>query len=115
MCACRPTGRSACSACTVPNRTVSTATTSRSPHPGPAHHRRNRRRPHQANLAAAVDARKLIGQAQGILMERFALDADQAFAVLRRCSQHLNIKLRDIAQQLINTRKLPEARARHDQ
>jgi GAF domain-containing protein len=70
---------------------------------------------HQANLAAAVDARKLIGQAQGILMERFDLDADQAFAVLRRYSQHLNIKLRDIAQQLINTRKLPEARPRHDQ
>ncbi len=46
-------------------------------------------------------------------MERFDLDADQAFAVLRRYSQDL--KLRDIAQQLINTRKLPEATPRHDQ
>jgi AmiR/NasT family two-component response regulator len=54
-----------------------------------------------------VDARKLVGQAMGILMERFDLDGDQAFAVLRRYSQDTNTKLRDVAQQLIDTRKLP--------
>jgi GAF domain-containing protein len=60
------------------------------------------------SLELAIDARKLIGQAQGMLMERFDLDADRAFAVLRRYSQDNNIKLRDVAQRLIDTRKLPQ-------
>lgn len=59
------------------------------------------------NLWRAIDARKVIGQAQGILMERYGLDADQAFAVLRRYSQDNNIKLHDVAIQLIDSRKLP--------
>jgi GAF domain-containing protein len=62
----------------------------------------------EASLWQAVDARKLIGQAQGMLMERFAMDEDQAFAVLRRYSQDYNIKLRDVADRLICTRKLPD-------
>lgn len=61
----------------------------------------------EASLWHAIDARKLVGQAQGILMERFDIDSDQAFAVLRRYSQDHNIKLRDVAQRLIDTRKLP--------
>jgi AmiR/NasT family two-component response regulator len=59
------------------------------------------------NLAAAVDARKLVGQAMGILMERFDLDGDRAFAILKRYSQDTNTKLRDVAQTLIDSRKLP--------
>ncbi|MEV5967375.1 GAF and ANTAR domain-containing protein [Kribbella sp. NPDC051952] len=62
---------------------------------------------HEVAMTQAVDARKLVGQAMGILMERFDLDADQAFAVLRRYSQDTNTKLRDVANQLVNTRKLP--------
>lgn len=62
---------------------------------------------HEENLAAAVDARKLVGQAMGILMERYDLDADRAFEVLKRYSQQNNRKLRDVAQELINTRRLP--------
>ena len=62
----------------------------------------------QANLWKAIDARQLIGQAQGILMERFALDADQAFGVLRRYSQDHNIKLHKVAAQLVETRRLPD-------
>jgi len=61
----------------------------------------------EENLAAAVDARKLVGQAMGILMERFDLDSDRAFQVLRRYSQDSNRKLRDVAQDLVDTRKLP--------
>lgn len=61
----------------------------------------------QATLAEAVDARKLVGQAMGILMERYGIDADRAFAVLRRYSQDTNTKLRQIAIQLIETRALP--------
>jgi GAF domain-containing protein len=62
----------------------------------------------EESLWQAIDARKLVGQAQGILMERFDINDDQAFAVLRRYSQDHNIKLRDVAQRLIETRKLPE-------
>jgi GAF domain-containing protein len=57
-------------------------------------------------MAAAVDARKLVGQAMGILMERFDLDDTRAFEILKRYSQQNNIKLRDVAQELIDTRKL---------
>jgi GAF domain-containing protein len=59
------------------------------------------------NLWLAVDARKRIGQAQGILMERFDLTADQAFAVLLRYSQDNNVKLRVVADRLVETRELP--------
>ena len=57
-------------------------------------------------MAAAVDARKLVGQAMGILMERFDLDETRAFEILKRYSQQHNTKLRDVAQELIDTRKL---------
>jgi len=53
------------------------------------------------NLEAALLTREIIGQAQGILMERERITADQAFVILRRASQHLNIKLHDVAQALV--------------
>ena len=58
-------------------------------------------------LQAAVDARKLIGQAQGILMERFDIDADRAFDFLRRQSQDNNIKLRAVADWIVHNRHDP--------
>ncbi|MET1006131.1 MAG: ANTAR domain-containing protein [Propionibacteriaceae bacterium] len=60
------------------------------------------------SLRAAVTSRHVIGQAQGILMERYHVDADRAFVVLRRYSQDRNIKLRVIAEQVIATHRLPE-------
>ncbi|MDE9365661.1 GAF and ANTAR domain-containing protein [Luteipulveratus sp. YIM 133132] len=60
-------------------------------------------------LRTALDARGLIGQAQGILMERHRLDQDQAFEVLRRYSQNYNLKLREVAERLVTTRNLPDA------
>jgi GAF domain-containing protein len=59
------------------------------------------------SLRAAVSARHLIGQAQGILMERYHVDADRAFTVLRRYSQDRNVKLRTIAEQVIAIHRLP--------
>ena len=61
----------------------------------------------EAELNVALDTRKLIGQAQGILMERFGLDEARAFEVLRRYSQDHNLKLRAVAEYLVSTRKLP--------
>jgi ANTAR domain/GAF domain len=59
-------------------------------------------------LNVALDGRKLIGQAQGILMERHRLDDKQAFEVLRRYSQDHNLKLRQLAEYLVSTRRLPD-------
>lgn len=64
---------------------------------------------HVLNLNAALRTRELIGQAQGILIERERITADQAFNILRRASQHLNIKLRDVAQALVDTGESPGA------
>ena len=63
----------------------------------------------EEGLRQAIDARHLIGQAQGILMERFDLSADQSFSVLRRYSQENNVKLRTVAAEIIDTRQLPDA------
>ena len=60
-------------------------------------------------LQKAMDARKVIGIAMGILMERYSIDSDRAFTVLQRYSQTNNIKLRDVAQQVAERRALPEA------
>ena len=60
-------------------------------------------------LLVAVDARKLIGQAQGILMERFGIDADRAFEFLRRRSQEQNVKLRVVAEWVVEHRSTPDA------
>ena len=61
-----------------------------------------------ANLQAALATREMIGQAQGILMERERITPDQAFDILRRASQHLNVKLRDVAQSLVDTGERPD-------
>jgi GAF domain-containing protein len=61
------------------------------------------------SLMQAVDARKLVGQAQGILMERYDLDDQRAFDVLRRYSQDRNIKLHEVARLLVSTGKLPRS------
>ena len=59
------------------------------------------------HLRTAMDTRMVIGQACGILMERFDLDEDRAFAVLVRVSSTTNTKLRQIAVDLVRTRKTP--------
>lgn len=62
---------------------------------------------HDEHLWQAVDARHLIGQAQGIIMQRFDLDADGAFRFLRRSSQHTNTKLHAVARHIVDTRRIP--------
>jgi hypothetical protein len=60
------------------------------------------------NLMPALESREVIGEALGILMERERITSDQAFDVLRRASQHLNIKLREVAQNLVDTGERPD-------
>jgi phage gp37-like protein len=52
-------------------------------------------------LREAVQTRTKIGQAVGIVMERYKIPEQQAFAFLTRLSQNRNVKLRIIAEELI--------------
>ncbi|HWF28811.1 MAG TPA: GAF and ANTAR domain-containing protein [Mycobacterium sp.] len=51
---------------------------------------------------SALASRDIIGQAKGVIMERFNLDAAEAFDLLARLSQQSNTKLFDIARALID-------------
>lgn len=54
-----------------------------------------------SNLQDALQTRKTIGQAMGILMERYQLSDDRAFGFLTRISQQRNVKLRLVAQEIV--------------
>lgn len=60
------------------------------------------------NLHGALTSRQVIGRAEGILMNRELITGDQAFDLLRRASQHLNTKLREIAQYVVDTGGVPK-------
>ncbi|TCO20383.1 GAF domain-containing protein [Kribbella steppae] len=60
------------------------------------------------SLLEAVEASKCIGQAIGVLRERFSIDGDRAFDILRRYSQDRNKKLRQVAKHLLDTGQLPD-------
>ena len=59
------------------------------------------------NLRRAMNTRDMLGQAKGILMERYKITADQAFHLLARTSQQTNRKLVDVAAELSGTGDLP--------
>jgi hypothetical protein len=58
-------------------------------------------------LETAMKSRHQIGMAQGMLMERYGLDATQSFALLQRLSSTRNRKLRVVAEDVTNRRELP--------
>jgi len=53
------------------------------------------------SLNEALRTRTVIGQAMGIVMERYQLNDERAFAFLTRLSQHRNVKLRQVAEELV--------------
>jgi GAF domain-containing protein len=55
-------------------------------------------------LQSALSTRDRIGQAKGIIMERYTIDDVQAFEMLRQLSQDTNTKLTNLAQRVIDTR-----------
>ncbi|OBF27764.1 histidine kinase [Mycobacterium sp. ACS1612] len=59
---------------------------------------------HGEQLQSALSTRDRIGQAKGIIMERFGIDDVQAFEMLRRLSQDSNTRLTDVAERVIETR-----------
>ncbi|WP_281275753.1 GAF and ANTAR domain-containing protein [Arthrobacter echini] len=58
-------------------------------------------------LGEALATRDLIGQAKGILMERYKITGEQAFTILERSSSETNEKLRSVAEQLVVTGEIP--------
>lgn len=52
-------------------------------------------------LKTALESNRIIATATGILMERYQLNRERAFAFLSRASSHGNIKLHDVAQELV--------------
>lgn len=63
----------------------------------------------ESELTEAVESRQIIGQAVGILVERHRITTDQAFDMLVRASKNRNIKIRDLADLLIETGAEPAA------
>lgn len=61
------------------------------------------------DLQAALVNRQQIGQAVGIVMERYHLDSDRAFDYLVRVSSTSEVKLRDVAREIVeNTGHRPQ-------
>jgi AmiR/NasT family two-component response regulator len=61
----------------------------------------------EEKLRSAIGNRTVLGQAQGILMERCKISPEKSFEVLRRVSQDGNVKVRDVAQHLVETGQTP--------
>ena len=61
----------------------------------------------QDQLTSAIATRMVIGQAQGILMERFKISPANAFAVMSRLSQDTNTKLVAVAEEIVATGTVP--------
>ncbi|WP_110205371.1 GAF and ANTAR domain-containing protein [Nocardioides daejeonensis] len=59
-------------------------------------------------LSEAVSARHQVGIAQGLLMAAHDIDADRAFTRLQEYSSHRNLKLREVAREVVETGDLPE-------
>jgi hypothetical protein len=66
-----------------------------------------------AHLRKAIDSRDVIGQAKGILMLRRGVTAEEAFGILRRASQELNIKLADLARTIATRHRELDLTAEH--
>jgi GAF domain-containing protein len=65
-------------------------------------------------LREALSRRDIIGQAKGILMERYRISVDAAFDTLARASQAVNVKLAEVARHLTETGELPGDQQQHD-
>lgn len=59
----------------------------------------------RANLEDALHTRDVIGQAQGVLMERYRLTSEQAMGYLRRRSQQSHRPIRDLATEVVQQRE----------
>jgi GAF domain-containing protein len=64
-------------------------------------------------LEEALESRAVIEQAKGVLMARERVDADEAFDRLRHQSQHRNVKLREVAHDVVASTRLDHSQSVH--
>jgi AmiR/NasT family two-component response regulator len=64
-------------------------------------------------LEGALDSRVVIEQAKGVLAARHEIDVQTAFDVLRRGARSHQLKLRDLAERVINEPTTPREIARY--
>lgn len=62
----------------------------------------------KAQLLVGLAGRDIIGQAKGMVMERFGVGAEEAFALLLRLSSETNTKLRVVATDLVDAESRPD-------
>jgi len=62
---------------------------------------------HHDQLHQAMRSRQVIGEAVGMLRERFGMSSDRAFDVLKRLSSQQNVKLFVVAQHIVDTGRFP--------
>lgn len=62
------------------------------------------------HLNRGLESRDVIGQAKGVLMERYRITADAAFGILARASQDTHRRLRDVAASVTETGETPQPR-----
>jgi GAF domain-containing protein len=67
-------------------------------------------RRHAQQLEEALRSSREIAMAMGVLMGRGGVTEDEAFTQLRRASQYLNVKLREVAAGVVQTGGLPDRR-----
>jgi hypothetical protein len=60
-----------------------------------------------AHLQRALDSRIVIEQAKGVLAERFGLDVDDAFALLRRAARSHRLRVRELAEAVVSSCETP--------
>jgi AmiR/NasT family two-component response regulator len=58
---------------------------------------------------SGLASRDIIGQAKGVIMERFDIDAVRAFELLKRLSQTTNTRLTSVAEELVSRGPEPKA------
>lgn len=62
----------------------------------------------EAGMEKTIASRDIIGQAKGILMERRDMSAEDAFDTLRTLSRNNNIPVRELAEQIVTSREIPD-------
>lgn len=67
----------------------------------------DRLRQQVSELETALETRSLIGEALGILMERYQLTEDEAFDLLSRVASEQESKVREVAETMVVRRELP--------
>lgn len=58
-------------------------------------------------MVSAAESRDVIGQAKGILMERYGISSQEASSLLITAGQHSNVTMSVVAQALVSSGNLP--------